>query len=63
MTDKKEKKFIKVDAPDKLVNRRLITLPGISKKQYRDLKAGKAVSIESKYFNPLFMREVKDGDK
>ena len=67
--DKKEKKIttdiIKVTALlDRFKERRFMTLqwPDSYKKIYRTLQSGEAADIDVKYFDPLILREVKDGN-
>ena len=42
--------------------RRLLTLPPITPKQFRDLQSGKSVRIEKRNFDPKIFEEVKNGD-
>jgi len=60
--EKKDK--VKVTALPAFKGRRFVTLQGLnSKKDFRILKAGGAVEIDKKHFDPTLYREVKNGDK
>lgn len=62
LTQAKVKK-VKVRALPAFQNRRLITLLGLSQKQFRELQAGKTVEINEKYFNSNLYEKVKsNGD-
>jgi len=54
---------IKVKAKPSFAYRRFITLKGLSKMQFRKLKAGELVEIEKEHYDPEIYQEVKNGNK
>ena len=59
-TKYKEEKKIKVKALPDFHYRRLITLKGLTKKEFRDLQQGKSILINENYFDSKIYEKVKE---
>ena len=60
--DKKPIKYIKIKAINNLQNRRFKTLKGLTLKQFKELREGKAVKIPTFAFDKNIFMEVDNGN-